>query len=581
MRKSAFSLIVFAILVLFSCSGGGRKAQQAGKGGRVYGGTLTISETEDYQTLFPVSVSDAVSAFLANQIYEGLVRFSPRDLTIRPSLAERWEIDETGTIYTFHLRKGVLFQDDPCFPEGKGREVKASDIKYSFELMCSQRPDNANFALTFKDNIKGAGEYYDASAKSAPAEGLAGVKVIDDYTVQITLQAPSNSFLYILACPFASIVPKEGVDKYGNQLHLGTGPFIFAENDKQAGTVTLLRNPTFHGSDSLGNKLPFVDSLVMKILPTKSAQLEAFERGEVDVVLGLPSESVRALVEKQIEQFKSKTVGYILERTPEMACNYYEFNLSRPPFDDVRVRKAFCYAIDRNKIIDEVLKGEAYGPGIYGISPPSFKDYDITKIKGYDYNPDMANRLFYETGYKDKKVFPAVKVVLNSGGAKHTKVALEIQKQLMEVLGVRVDFEVKSLAQKLEDAKYARADLIRSGWLADFPNPENFLSIFYGASVPSDLNKPSYPNTTRYKNPEFDKLFEKGRMAKSREESYMYFSQAEQAMMNDAPIMMLWYDENYRLIKSRVKRLPANPIRYRDCSEVYVVDTPPVETEKK
>ncbi|MBI2269484.1 MAG: ABC transporter substrate-binding protein [Bacteroidetes bacterium] len=572
---SLFAGIVIGFLIV-SCSGGGSKrSHEPAKGDRVYGGTFTISETDDYQTLYPIALADAVSSFLANQIYEGLVKFSVNDLSVNPGIAEKWEIDPAGTTYTFHLKKGVFFQDDECFPEGKGREVKASDVKYSFELLCSQSPDNVNFASSFKNNVKGAIEYYEASAKGKPASGLEGVKVIDDYTVQIILQVPSTSFLYILASPIASIVPKEGVEKYGNELHTGTGPFMFGVNDKKAGNVVLLRNPNYHRVDSFGNQLPFVDSLVMKILGTKSAQLEAFEKGEVDVVLGLPSESVRSLVEKQIEQFKNKTVGYILERTPEMASNYYEFNLTRPPFDDVRVRKAFSYAINRNKIIDDILKGEAYGPGIYGVSPPSFKEYDITKIKGYDYNPDMANRLFYESGYKDKKTFPVVKVVLNSGGAKNTKVALEIQKQLMDVLGIRVDFEVKTLAQKLEDAKYARADILRAGWLADYPNPESFLWMFYGAPVPESLDKPSFPNTTRYKNPEFDKLFEKGRTAKTRDESYMYFAQAEQVMMNDAPIMMLWYDENYRLIKSRVKRLPANPIRYRDCSEVYLQDTTP------
>ncbi|MCC6690095.1 MAG: ABC transporter substrate-binding protein, partial [Bacteroidia bacterium] len=115
------------------------------------------------------------------------------------------------------------------------------------------------------------------------------------------------------------------------------------------------------------------------------------------------------------------------------------------------------------------------------------------------------------------------------------------------------------------------------GWVADYPSPESFLWMFCGTTIPPSLDKPSFPNTTRYKNSEFDMLFEKGRTAKTKEESYLYFSQAEQVMMNDAPIMMLWYDENYRLIKSRVKKLPANPIRYRDCSEVYLKEAAPAK----
>lgn len=577
-KKPLIALSMLAAIFLLSCSSGkDKKIHEEAKGGRVYGGTFTISETDNYQTLYPVSISDAISSFVANQIYEGLVKFNINDLSVHPGIAQSWEIDSSGTIYTFHLKKGVFFHDDDCFPNGKGREVTASDVKYSFELLCTQLPENVNFSSTFKNNLKGSLAYYESSSKGKPSIELEGIKLIDNETIQLSLQAPSISFLFILASPVASIIPKEAVEKYGKEMHVGTGPFMFGEDDKQTGNLILLKNPNYHVTDSFGNKLPFVDSLVMKVLPTKAAQLEAFEKGEIDVVLGLPSESVRSLVENQIGQFKNKNLGYVLERTPEMASNYYEFNLSRPPFNDVNVRRAFCYAIDRNKIIDEVLKGEAYGPGIYGISPPSFRGYDISKIKGYDFNPDMANKLFYESGYRNNKTFPAVKVILNSGGSKNTKVALEIQKQLMDVLGVKVDFEVKTVAQKAEDARYARADLVRSGWLADYPSPESFLWMFCGTTIPPSLDKPSFPNTTRYKNSEFDMLFEKGRTAKTKEESYLYFSQAEQVMMNDAPIMMLWYDENYRLIKSRVKKLPANPIRYRDCSEVYLKEAAPAK----
>jgi peptide/nickel transport system substrate-binding protein len=579
-------VLVLALAFLYSCTNdtiqGDAGEKRVAKGNRVYGGTLRVNETEMYQTLYPYRITDAVSAFVALQIYEGLVKFDTRDLSIKPCLAEKWEVDAAGMTYTFHLRKGIKFQDNPCFPGGKGREVKASDVKYSFEMLCTDNPDNFNFSATFKDRVLGANQYFEQSKSGKPGD-LEGVKVIDDYTIQIKLYAPTTSFIFVLANPAAAIIAKEAVDQYGNKMKVGTGPFMFADNENVKDRLVLKRNPSYYGMDSLGNQLPYLDSVLITFKHTKKEELEDFQAGKTDMVIGLPAESIKEVVESQISNFESKPPKFVLERTPEMTTQYYEFNIKRAPFDNVKVRKAFSYAIDRNRIIDEILKGEAYGPGVNGISPPSFKGYDITKIKGYDYDPEMAKKLLAEAGYPNGKGFPTVKLELNSGGARNSNVAFEIQKQLMDVLGVNIDLEVVPLSQKLDDATFGRAEIFRSAWIADYPSPENFLWTLYGGSVPDAPEKPSYPNTPRYKNPEYDKLFEEGKSAKTKETAYEQFLKAEQIMMDDAPIMVLWYDENYRLVQSRVKNFFLNPMRIRDLSEVYLQE--PVakkeDTEKK
>lgn len=571
MKKSLFFVLSLAVFFT-SCSDSGseKSSDRVAKGDKIYGGSLRINETESYQTLYPFAITDIGSAHIANQIYEGLVKFNTKDLSIIPCLAEKWDVDPTATVYTFHLKKGVMFQDNDCFSGGKGREVKASDFKYSFELLCTDSKDNSNFAATFKDRVLGANKFFEAS-KGTPSGEIEGVKVVDDYTLKITLIKPSSSFLYVLASPAATVIPKEAVEKYGVDAKVGTGPFVFVDNggnDK----VILKRNDNYHATDSLGNQLPFLDSIIITFLPTKKQELDNFQNGDLAMVIGLPSESIKDMVESQIADFQNKPPKYVLERSPEMATQYYEFNLTKEPFNNVKTRQAFSYALDKNKIIEEVLKGEAYGPGTNGICPPSFKGYDITKIQGYDFDPDKAKKLLAEAGYPNGKGFPKVKIELNSGGAKNANVVLEIQKQLMEVLNVNVDFEVVPQKQKLEDAKYARAEIFRAAWIADFPSPENFLWTLYGGSVPADLSAPSYPNTPRYKNPEFDKLFEAGQAAKTQEEAYDNFMKAEQILMQDAPIMVLWYDENYRLIKSNVRNYFSNPMRYRDYSQVFLKD---------
>lgn len=576
MKKSLFFILSLAVFYT-SCSNSGKEngPGRVAKGDKVYGGTLKINETEQYQTLYPFAITDIGSAHIAQQIYEGLVKFNTKDLSIIPCIAEKWEVDPSATTYTFHLRKGVMFHDSDCFPDGKGREVKAGDFKYSFELLCTDTKDNSNYTATFKDRVVGANKFFDAS-KGKPNGDIEGIKVVDDYTLRIMLNAPSSSFLYVLASPAATVIPKEAIEKYGTDAKVGTGPFEFASSSSDR--VVLKRNDNYYGTDSLGNKLPFLDSVIISFLPTKKQELDNFQNGDLAMVIGLPSESIKDMVESQIADFQNKPPKYILERSPEMASQYYEFNLTKEPFNNLKVRQAFCYAIDKNKIIEDVLKGEAYGPGIYGICPSSFKGYDVTKITGYDFDPAKAKKLLAEGGYPDGKGFPKVKIELNSGGSKNANVVLEIQKQLKDVLNVDVDFEVVPQKQKLEDAKYARAEIFRSAWIADFPSPENFLWTMYGGSVPSDLSQPSYPNTPRYKNPEYDKLFEAGQSAKTQEEAYDDFLKAEQIMISDAPIMVLWYDENYRLIKSNVHDFFSNPMRYRDYSQVYLKDAAPAAT---
>lgn len=582
MKKTLFFILPLMVFYT-SCSNpaSDSREEKAAKGDKVYGGTLRINETEQYQTLYPAGITDISSADIANQIYEGLVKFNAKDLTVIPCIAEKWDIDASGTVYTFHLKKGVMFQDDKCFPEGKGREVKASDFKFSFELLCTNNKENSNFAATFKNRVLGANKFYEES-KGKPNGTIEGVKVIDDYTISITLTSPSPSFLFALASPSTSVIAKEAIDKYGVAVRVGTGPFIFTEipgNQK----VVLKRNNNYHGTDSIGNQLPFLDSIIISFLPTKRQELDNFQNGDLSMIIGLPSESIKDLVENQISNFQSNPPKYILERSLEMATHYYEFNLNKEPFNNLKVRKAFSYAINRNKIIEEILKGEAYGPGIYGITPPSFKGYDITKITGYDFDAEKAKKLLAEAGYPNGKGFPKVKIELNSGGSKNANVVLEIQKQLMEVLNVNVDFEVVQPKQGVEDQKYGRSEIYCTSWVADFPSPENFLWVLYGASVPADLSLPSYPNSPRYKNPEYDKLYEAGISSKTPEESYANFLKAEQLMMDDAPIMVLWYDDNYRLIKSNVRNLFSNPMRYRDYSQVYLKAIAPTakKEEKK
>lgn len=590
MKKYLF-LIPVAILAV-SCgpdsTGTDRVAVGKGEYQPQYGGTLRYNETDKLQTLNPIQITDAISNHVATQIYEGLVKFDPRTLDIMAGIAESWSVDDAGTTYTFKLRSDVKFHDDACFADGKGRLVTAKDVQYSFERLCTDNGKNENFNSTFSHRVVGADAFYAAGA-SAAAGSLSGVKIVDDKTISITLVAPSNSFLYILANSAASIVPQEAVDKYGDAVHVGTGPFVFSSIAADTTQLVLVRNENYYGKDSLGNQLPFLDTIRISYIDNKVAELALFQEGKLDFVWGLNADAVKTFVPQVIQDFTAKPPKYVLYHSSELVTQIYEFNTTRPPFDDVRVRQAFCYAVDRNYIVNEVLAGEAYGPGINGICPPALPGYKASDVIGYEKigkdeaatkenkaaERALAKKLLAEAGFPEGKDFPTVNLVLNSGGARNTKVAEAIASQLKEVLNINVEIANVSFQQKLNDAKYARSDIYRSAWVADYPSAETFLSLFYGADVPDSTSQPSFPNTTRYRNAEFDSLYVLAREAKTIEEANRLYKLAEQRMMLDAPAMILWYDENYRLAQSRVRNFWANPMRYFDFSQVYLKEVAP------
>ncbi len=421
-----------------------------------------------------------------------------------------------------------------------------------------------------KDRLLGANAYYEASKKGKPAKDLEGLKVIDDYTLSLKLVEPASSFLSSLCDPGAYIVAREALEKYGPNMKVGSGAFKVADDSKPAERIVLVRNNNYYGKDTLGNALPFLDTLSIRFYSTKQIELEQFQNGPLSFIWGLPAESIKEMVENQISDFNKEPPKYILDRSPEMSTQYYTFNASKAPFNNLKVRQAFCYAINRGAIVDNILRGEAFGPGVNGITPSSFKGYKIDSIPGYEYNPVLAKKLMAEAGFPGGKGFPMVKLKLNSGGSRNTKVVMEVQRQLQDVLGVNLDFDIVSFKQKLEDEKHGNGDLFRSAWIADYPSPENFLWLFYGKTVPENPADPSFPNTSRYKNKDFDKLFEAGRAAKTEEEAYKNFRNAERILMKDAPVIILWYDENWRLTKSNVHNLHCNPMTYYDFSQVYL-----------
>jgi oligopeptide transport system substrate-binding protein len=520
---------------------------------------LDFAISEKYNTLDPILVTSVVSFHIVSQIYEPLLRFDEKSLILKPLLAESWEVSEDYLTHTFHLKKGIHFQDNACFTDGKGRELKASDVIYTFQRIYSEKT-SYSYSL-FRNTIKGGGEFQ-------PGEDIAGLKMIDDYTVEFTLNKPSSNFMNLLAGVSSAIVAKEAIEKNAVS---GSGPFVYNKKGDTEQAITLTKNENYHISDKKGNKLPYLSCVSFNYVSSGKEQLDMFMDEKLDVITGIPPESIKEIVESQIADFQDKPTKYVLGRHPQGSTTFLNLNTAIAPFNNIKVRKAFAMAINKNKIVDNVLKGEAYGPGDNGIVPPAIKNYDFASVVGQEHSITKAKELLASAGYPNGKGFPIL-IFATGKGNNSLRVALEVQKQLLASLNINLEISSLSLKEITKMNNKSQINLSLSGWLGEFPDPIAFLSLFYGVDVPNSHEEPSYPNASRYKNDKFDKLYEQALITIDSKKRYELCLSADQIIASDVPVIPLWYHENYRLTQSIVQDYHPNPMNIQYLTYVKIKD---------
>ncbi|MDA3881988.1 MAG: ABC transporter substrate-binding protein [Bacteroidales bacterium] len=257
------------------------------------GGNFVVEIPYQPTTLFPPSVDDEVSSNVVNQIHMGLLRFDPASSTIQSGLARTWDIDNTGTKFIFYLDSTVYFHDDPCFAYGNGRQITAHDVKYSLYYLASQRNENKNFALVSR--IKGAKDYYLLSETDSQAH-ISGIKVIDDFIIQIELESPASIFLTHLARPAAAIIPHEAVAKYGKDMTVGAGPFVF-QSVQNENTWLLTKNYNFSKQDESQTPLPYLDSVSFQYIEKENETISLFLQNKLDAMLYVANTRIPVIID--------------------------------------------------------------------------------------------------------------------------------------------------------------------------------------------------------------------------------------------------------------------------------------------
>ncbi len=570
LRSVANAVVCLGIALLFSgCPKHSDSVLRDAAGGKFYGGIYRINEVGGLKSLDPVRNNDQTSSHVQLQIYDLLFDFDEH-LNLVPVLATRYEVSPDGLIYTITLRGGVHFQDNACFAGGTGREMTAADVKYSFERVCDARTRTLGFDY-FRGLVTGADDYFAATRdnKNIPAHGIPGFVVVNDTTFRITLMKAYAPFLFHLATGVMFIVPHEAVEYYKQdffQHPVGTGAFSF-ESWAPDQEVVLKRNPHYWRKDAAGNQLPLLDGVTFSFIQSDKTQHLEFKQGHLEESYRIPNEFFRDVVDSN-KQPKGDMAQYVLQRTPVISVQYYGFLSLSPIFKDKRVRQAFSYAVDRDRIVKYVLNGQAFDKATHGIVPPGIPGYDISDIKGYDFDPAKARALMAEAGYADASKFPHVELQLNAGGERNTQVAEAIQNMIKENLGIEIGLKQVEWAQHTTLVEEGKAPFFRLGWVADYPEPENFLNLLYGKFVPAD-DQPSSLNAIRYKNPAFDKLFEDALAVQDRTQRYALYKKAEQLAVDDAPMIFIYFDEDYKFVQPYVRDYPINAMDRREFAAVW------------
>lgn len=565
-------ILLFSVCALLMACGGGKKDNGAQivelKGGVNGGGIFKINEVEDFKTFYPLSINDATSHRIASQIYQGLLKFDQKTLDVVPCLAEKMDINADATVFTFHLKKGVKFHSDDCFGGGS-REMTADDVKYCLDRICEANPENKVYWL-FQGKVKGSEEYYQSTVSGKPLQGgVSGIKAVDDHTVEITLNFSFSAFPKIIAHSGCWIYPKEAWDRYKSEMRthcVGTGPFV-VKQIKEGNMVLLEKNTNYWETDEHGNKLPYLQGVKVTFYKEKKTELEQFRKQNLDMVWKLPVDEIPSVLASLDDAKKGVNIEFEIQQSSALSIQFYGFQTQSEVFKDKRIRQAFNYAIDREKLVMYTLQGEG-DPAVYGFVPP-FGNYPHENIHGFTFDPDRARALMADAGYPSGRGFPNVTLQLNSGGTTNELLAQAVKSQLEENLGVKVSLELMPLNQLIENFELGKAEFWRSAWIADYPDPENFLNLFYGKNVPSDPNAKSYINFARYINPQYDSTFEAALKTTDEKQRLELFAKCDQIIVDEAPVMPIYYDNYIRLVQLKVRNLPINAMEYRDLSRVW------------
>ena len=499
------------------------------------------NEAANITSLDPAFARDQSVIWATHQLFDGLVQLGDR-LEILPSVARSWEISEEGTCYTFHLRMDVKFHDSPVFPGGKGRGVTAADFCYSFNRITDGKvasPGSWIFNPVRKD-----GNGY-------------SFKAPDDSTFIIRLAKPFPPFLGLLSTLYCSVLPKEAIDHYGPEFRrnpVGTGPFCF-KMWKEGVKLVFTRNLHYFENEN-GLALPYLDAVAITFLADRQSAFLEFMKGNLDFMSGIDPAYKDEILTRS-GRLNPKYSGEIdMISRPYLNTEYLGFLIDstlpvikESPVRLKKIREAINTCFDREKMIRFLRNNTGY-PGIHGMIPPGMPGFDSSRVY-WGYDPQRTRLLLAEAGFPGGQGLPPVTLVSTPD---YLDICKYIQSQANEA-GIDLRIEINPPAAMKEMRAQAKVPFFRASWIADYPDAENYLSLFYSRNF-----CPGGPNYTHFSNRAFDALYEKAMTIVDDSARYGLYRQMEDILMSESPVVVLYYDQVLRFIHKDVHGLGINPM---------------------